>query len=349
MTGSESGKPKALALLSGGLDSMLAIAILRDQGIPVHALTCVSLFTASRSSDGTKLQSMAAAEQLGVPLTIINWSREFLELVKAPVYGHGSNMNPCIDCRLAVLRMAAERMEGLGCRYVVTGEVLGERPMSQRRQPMEMVQSRSGLGERLLRPLSAQLLPSTLPEQRGWVDRERLHAIRGRSRKPQMELAKAFGILDYPSPAGGCLLTDPAFSVRLRDLLTHDPDCDLNDAHLLKVGRHFRFGPEVRLVVGRDHYENRVVRSYVRHGDVLLQAKSFTGPVALLRGPATEEHLRQAGAATLRYGKARRTLSAAVSWHRADGESGEICVAPASEDALRAYRLAGPSGPRKSE
>ena len=342
-------KPKALALLSGGLDSMLAAAIMQRQGIPVHALTFVSLFTASRSADGTKLQSMAAADHLGLPLTIVNWSREFLELIKRPAYGYGSNINPCIDCRLAVLQKAREHMETLGCDFVVTGEVLGERPMSQRRQPMDMVQSRSGLGGLLLRPLCAQLLPATLPEQRGWVDRSALYAIRGRSRKPQMALAKKLEISEYPSPAGGCLLTDPAFAAKMKDLLEHEPHFDLKDAHLLKVGRHFRFGPAVRCIIGRNHYDNRVILSYARDGDTLLEARNFTGPLTLLRGEAGPDQVGLAAAATLRYGKGRAADSAVVLWWKYGEERNELSVAPATEEQLQAWRLTGPSGGRRAE
>jgi len=341
--------PKALALLSGGLDSTLAAALLKAQGVPLHGLSFVSLFTAARSVDGRKLASMRAAEILGIPLTIVSWPPRLIEIIKAPSYGYGSNMNPCIDCRMAVLTMARERMAELGCDFVITGEVLGERPMSQRRQPMEMVQARSGLGKLLLRPLSAQLLAPTLPEERGWVDRSRLGAIRGRSRKPQMQLAAELGISEYPTPAGGCKLTDPGFSVRLRDLMDHCPDWDVNDAHLLKVGRHFRLAPQARSIVGRNEHENGVIASYARQGDILLEALSFPGPLTLLRGAPSPEDLRLAASITAAYGKGRNVSLVAVAWRTVGGESGTLNATPADPAQMARCRLETPPGPSDRE
>jgi tRNA U34 2-thiouridine synthase MnmA/TrmU len=341
--------PKALAMMSGGLDSTLAAALMLRQGVPVHGLTFVSLFTASRSPDRSKLQSVRAAEMLGVPIKVVHWSREFLDLVKTPEHGYGSNMNPCIDCRMRVLQKARDLMPELGCDFVVTGEVLGERPMSQRRQPMDMIQARSGLKGLLLRPLSAQLLPPTVPEERGWVDRSRLMAIQGRCRKPQMELAKELGITEYPTPAGGCLLTDPAFAVRFRDLLDHQPGFDLGDAHLLKVGRHFRLTADARCIVGRDHAENRTIRTFARAGDLLMEARDFKGPLALLRGRFGQAEVALAAAITVRYGKGLAESQAAVSWRDLAGPVGEVVATPAKDADLAPYRLASHEGARRGE
>lgn len=343
--------PKALALVSGGLDSTLAAALVKEQGIAVHGLTCVSLFNAAKAPRGRLLASQFSARQLGIPLTIVHWSKRLLELVKAPAYGHGANMNPCIDCRLEVLAMARERMESLGCDFVVTGEVLGERPMSQRRQPMDMVRKRSGLGGLLLRPLSAKLLEPTIPEERGWIARERMLAIQGRSRKPQMELAERLGIREYPSPAGGCLLTDPAFSAKLRDLLRHSPEAEVNDAHLLKVGRHFRLSPTAKLVVGRNQRENGVIASFARRGDILLEAADFVGPTSLLRGAGAREAVERSAAITAAYGKGRGEPAVRVrcrSRNAGDG-TGVVEVAPLNQSAVPEFRIASDNRRRGPE
>ena len=341
--------PKALAMISGGLDSTLAAALLLEQGVPVHGLTFVSLFTAAKSPKGDALQSVFAARKLGIPITVVNWSRRFVELVKGPRYGYGRNMNPCIDCRLEVLSMARQRMDELECDFAITGEVLGERPMSQRRQPMDMVRARSGLGELLLRPLSAKLLEPTLPEREGWVDRSRLLGLQGRSRTPQIALAQRLGITEYPTPAGGCLLTDPAFSVRLRDLLAHVPDFSLNDAHLLKVGRWLRLSAKVRLAVGRNHSENRILRSFARDGDTLLLARDFSGPVALVRGDMEERHRLQAARVTALYGKGRTQPEVVVEWRTLGAGQGQDTVPPAQDQEIAVYRLPQPQGMRRAE
>lgn len=336
--------PKALALLSGGLDSALAAALILEQGIPVHGLTMVSLFTASRAEGGPLLAAIASARQLGVPITVINWSRPMLEIIKNPQHGYGRNMNPCIDCRLAVLLQAREWAPKLGCDFVVTGEVLGERPMSQRRQPMDLVQQRSGLGALLLRPLSAQLLEPTLPETNGWVDRGRLLGIQGRCRKPQMDLAHRLGVTAFTTPAGGCLLTDPCFSSRLSDLLRHETAATTNDAHLLKIGRHFRLNPQTRVIVGRNDRENRVILSFARPGDTLLDAANAPGPTTLLRGPADPAAIAIAASITARYGKASRQPQAAIAWRALGGGSGVVNTPPATDADLTPLQITSDQG-----
>ena len=330
---------KALALVSGGLDSSLAAALMLEQGVDVHGLCMVSLFNVTRAPGATLLAAVDAARRLGFPLTLVNRSREMLAMVKRPQFGVGKHMNPCIDCRLAVLNLARERMEELGCDFVVTGEVIGERPMSQRRQPLDLVQKRSGLGGLLLRPLSAPLLPPTIPEERGWVDRDRLPAIRGRSRKPQMELARRFTLGEYPSPAGGCLLTDPAFAARLADLLEHDPEADVNDAHLVKIGRHFRLGPGTKLIIGREHRENLILNSFARPEDALLFAEGYPGPTSLLRGAIAAANLRLAAAMTLRYGKGRDQPLGRVLCRRGREDAEILEVAPSSDEQIERCRL----------
>ena len=297
---------KALALYSGGLDSALAIRIIQEQGIDVVAAHFNSVFTSPGLPEAKEQFMRKAAAQFGVELILEDNSEEFLELIKHPRYGYGRNINPCIDCRIRNLRRGGEIMREIGADFMVTGEVLGQRPMSQNRGAMDLVVRRSGLEGLLVRPLCAKRLEPTLPEQKGWVDRERLLDLAGRSRKTQMALARSYGIETYSSPAGGCLVTDPGFTARMRELLEHDPDCGLNDVSLLKYGRHFRLSPRCKVVVGRDQSENDIIESIAREGDVLLEAATVPGPVTLVRGEASDAEVRQAAAITMRYGKAVR-------------------------------------------
>src|SRR3990172_5077850 len=215
---------KALALLSGGLDSTLAAKVILEQGIELEALNFLTVFCTCTNRGATCLASQKAVETLGIPLKVFNISEEYLEIVKHPKHGYGSNMNPCIDCRIFIMKKTKAYMEKSGASFIVTGEVLGERPMSQRRDAMRLIEKEAGLEGVILRPLSAKLLPVTVPEKEGWVNRETLLAFQGRSRKPQMKLADHYGIHDYPSPAGGCLLTDPGFARRMKDLMFYQPD-----------------------------------------------------------------------------------------------------------------------------
>ncbi|MGB9798098.1 MAG: tRNA 4-thiouridine(8) synthase ThiI, partial [bacterium] len=272
---------KAIVLLSGGLDSTLAIKLLLEQGIDVIAVHFTSPFF--RSSWAVK-----TAREWGIPLLEIDITDDILKLLKAPPHGFGSQMNPCIDCHALMLRKAKEIMEEVGASFVATGEVLGERPMSQNREALRIVEKESGLEGLLLRPLSAKLLPPTIPEKEGWVDREKLLDIKGRSRKRQLELAEKWGIKDYPSPAGGCLLTDPQFSKRLKDLLDNK-ELTKENVVLLKLGRHFRLRKGVKLVVGRNKEENERIREFSREGGILLRAYSHKGPDGLLRGDIIDD------------------------------------------------------------
>jgi len=293
---------KAIALLSGGLDSTLAVKLILDQGIEVEALNFVTPFcTCNRKG---RCEAQHVAEEFGIPWKTIASTEEFFQVIREPKYGYGSRMNPCLDCRILMFSRARERMEEIGAAFVFTGEVLGQRPMSQHRQAMRIIDRESGLDGRLLRPLSAQLLEPTIPEKEGLVDREKLLAIQGRSRKPQMALAEEHGIADYPCPAGGCLLTDPGFAKRMRDLVHSRPDFDLNDVNLLKVGRHFRLSPGAKVVVGRDEEENRRLQILARQGDLIFEVRSCGSPVTLLRGEAGETEIHRAATITARYSDA---------------------------------------------
>ena len=242
-------KRKAVALLSGGLDSRLAIKVMLEQGIDLVAVNYVTVFCTCTSKNSCCSEAKKAADEFSVPLKVFNYTKQFLEIIKNPEHGYGSNLNPCIDCRISMFENAADYMREMGASFLVTGEVLGERPMSQRRDSMRVIERDSGLEGLILRPLSARLLEPTLPEREGIVDREKLLNISGRSRKPQIELAATFDMKDYPCPAGECLLTDPEFAKRMKDLLDQVQDFTINDVKLLKVGRHFRLSPKAKIAV----------------------------------------------------------------------------------------------------
>ncbi|MFP4057467.1 MAG: tRNA 4-thiouridine(8) synthase ThiI [Candidatus Brocadiia bacterium] len=307
---------KAVALLSGGLDSSLAIRLVQDQGVEVTGLHFVSVFNGTAPERAGCLVALRAARQLGVPFQAVSITHEHLELVRAPRHGYGANLNPCIDCHILMLRRAAERMAALGARFLLTGEVLGQRPMSQRRSVLQRIDREAGLRGLVLRPLSARLLSPTVPESEGWVDRQRLLDLSGRSRKPQLQLARRYGITEHATPAGGCLLTEPGFAARLRDLLAVLPGgepLDLYAVHLLKVGRHFRLDPATKAIVGRCERENGVITTFSRPADLLLTTRDAPGPTTLLSGDLAHEHVRAAAALTARYSKLRDQPAVAVT------------------------------------
>lgn len=295
---------KAIGCISGGLDSTLAVCLMQKQNIEVVALHVLHLWRPLSSDAQAKPRAVRDIEARGMRVETIDAIEADLEIVRHPDHGFGKRMNPCIDCRIWTLRQARRLMEEEGADFVFTGEVLGQRPMSQHRQALALVEREAGLDDRLLRPLSAKRLTPTLPEREGLVNREALLGLAGRSRKPQMALAAEFGITDYPSPAGGCLLTDPAFAYRLRELLEHD-EATVADVELLKVGRHFRLPDGSRVVVGRHHEDNLMLEPLFRDGDVCLEIADLPGPTTLLRGSASEGNVATAAALTLRYSKAR--------------------------------------------
>jgi tRNA U34 2-thiouridine synthase MnmA/TrmU len=247
------------------------------------------------------LASKTAAENLGVRLRVFEVTKEYLEIVKNPKYGYGSNMNPCLDCRIFMFKKAGEYMKAAGASFLVTGEVLGERPMSQRKDAMRIIERESLLNGLILRPLSAKLFEPTIPEKEGIIDRNRLLSIQGRCRRPQIQLAKEFNINDYPCPAGGCLLTYERFADKMRDLIKHKKDFNVNDVKLLKAGRHFRISPEAKLVVGRDKEDNQRLLNLGGDRDICFNPVEARGPVALGRGEFIDDTLSKALSIIARY------------------------------------------------
>ncbi len=319
---------KAIALLSGGLDSTLAAKMVMEQGVELEAVNFMTVFCTCTQRGATCLASQKAVEALGIPLKVWNVSEEYLSLVKDPRHGYGRNMNPCIDCRIFMLKKAKAYMEESGAAFIITGEVLGQRPMSQRRDAMRQIEKEAGLEGLILRPLSAKALAVTVPEKEGWVDREKLLRVEGRSRKPQMALAEHYGIHDYPCPAGGCLLTDPGFAKRMRDLMAHDRGFSLNDVHLLKVGRHFRFSRGSKLVVGRQEDENKKIQTFAQGEDILFKVSSFPGPLSLLRGEVDDRDIEKAAGVTVHYSKAKDQRNIEVTYRRPGEDHPRSILAP---------------------
>lgn len=281
---------KALGLFSGGLDSILATLLLREQGIEVTGLVWVTPFF-------NVVQARRSAAQINLPLREEDLTERFLPLLRHPPHGFGKHLNPCVDCHLLMLKEAGRLMEAEGYDFLFTGEVLGQRPFSQHRWALEFIARECGCADRLLRPLSAQLLPVTKPEREGLVDRSRLLALKGRGRKAQLELAARFGLTSFPSPAGGCLLTDKGYSDRLRDLLAHQQQLSHRDLELLKYGRHFRLNPDSKAIVGRHQRDNEAIQALSQPGDLLLKVADYPGPLVLL--PQTSNDGALAAAASL--------------------------------------------------
>jgi len=334
---------KALSLISGGLDSTLATKVIMEQGVEVIAVNFLSPFCrcdhGAKSKDGCRHEAKFVSEQLDIPLKIVNVAKDFLEVIKAPKHGYGSNMNPCIDCRILMLKKARELMLELGASFIITGEVIGQRPMSQHSRAMEIVEKEAGVEGILLRPLCAKLLEPTLPEKNGWVDREKLLKFSGRSRKPQMELAETYLVKDYPCPAGGCLLTDPNFSPRIKDLIDHDL-LTLEHALLLNHGRHFRLSSGAKIVVGRHEHDNQKIEGCVKEDDYLFQPKAEApGPSALGRGAdyASEEMRLLAARLTARYFDQKEGDVIILVTHK--GVTQEHSVAPLTPDETKQYLI----------
>lgn len=307
---------KAVALISGGLDSLLAAKVMLEQGIHVEGINfytgfCVEGHThAIRKKDKAKPKrnnALWSAETLGIKLHIIDVIDEYKDVLINPKHGYGQNMNPCLDCKVFMVSKAKEWADENGFDFIITGEVIGQRPMSQRRETMPVISAESGADDRLLRPLCAQNLPETLPEREGWVNRDELHDFSGRTRKPQMALAEKFGFDDYSQPAGGCcFLTDKAYSVKLTDLWASrgKKEYEIDDIMLLKVGRHFRPKPNFKLIVAREEGENNFLQGY-RKQFITLRTMSHKGPLTLLDGTIEDGDLELAAKIVARFSQGR--------------------------------------------
>lgn len=336
--GREGKKPKAVALLSGGLDSNLAIRMMLDQGVEVEAVAIKTPFCDFDCGKGCGHRVKEVADELGVKLKTVYFGDEYLKMLKNPKHGYGSGMNPCIDCRGMMYNAAKEHMEKIGADFIITGEVLFQRPMSQNNRALNIIENEAGLEGKVLRPLSAKHLPPTEAEKDGLVNRENMGDIKGRSRKGQLAMAKHFGVQDPPNAAGGCLLTDPAFSKRIEDAMEHAIDIpSINDIELLKVGRHFRLTDDAKLVVGRNKDENEMVKALVEDADVVFEAKDYVGPTCILRGKHDDAEIAKAVSIVLRYSDAPKDVLSTVKV-TVNGVQQEMMALPADSawaDSIR--------------
>jgi len=341
---------KAVALISGGLDSLLAAKVMLEQGVHVEGINfytgfCVEGHThAIRKKDKLKPKrnnALWSAETLGIKLHIIDIIEEYKDVLINPKHGYGANMNPCLDCKIFMVGKAKEWAIENGFDFIITGEVIGQRPMSQRKDTMPVISAESGADDLLLRPLCAQNLPETKPEREGWVNRDELYDFSGRTRKPQMALAEKFGFDDYAQPAGGCcFLTDKAYSVKLTDLWASrgQRDYEIDDIMLLKVGRHIRPRPTFKLIIAREEGENNFLQGYKKQFTT-LRTMSHKGPLTLLDGSATEEELKLAAQIVARFSQGREANSVDVEVTK-NGVSQNFSVKPlAADEVLEQWRV----------
>jgi tRNA-uridine 2-sulfurtransferase len=336
----EEKKPKAVALLSGGLDSTLAVKIMLEQGIDIEAIAIKTPFCDFDCGRGCGQRVKEVADELGVKLKTLYFGKEYLRMLKNPKYGYGSCMNPCIDCRGMMYNAAKEHMKKTNADFVITGEVLFQRPMSQNNRALHIIEKETGMERKVLRPLSAKHLPPTDAEKMGLINREHMGDIKGRSRKGQLMLAKHFGISEPPNAAGGCLLTDPSFSKRVKDILDHCDDIPtLNDIELLKVGRHFRIRHDAKLVVGRNKDENEVIKTLVADGDIIIEVKDYVGPTCIFRCKNYNDSLIVKSAAiAARYSDAPKNDLCKVLI-TINGDKNEVTVMPADIASIEMMRI----------
>ncbi|HOO71227.1 MAG TPA: hypothetical protein PK926_05650 [Spirochaetota bacterium] len=307
-------KARGILLYSGGLDSIIAAKVLMMQDVDLTAFQCLLPFVPPDFDTGT-LPSAAVARRIGLPVVYHRLGRDYIDLVRNPPHGYGKHMNPCIDCKIHFIRKAAACMKETGADFVATGEVVGQRPMSQMKHMLNHIAKESGIEERLVRPLSARILKPTLPEEQGMLDRGRLLGLNGRSRKVQMQMADEFGITEYSSPAGGCLFTDVNISRRVRDLFDHHHDCDALDLYLLTLGRHFRLSPGVKAIASRNEQENIELEKYISAIDYVFMPL-FQGPLVALKGDPGRDVMIRACAIMARYSKAPLTDARVNVFHR---------------------------------
>ena len=333
--------PKAVALLSGGLDSNLAVRMMQEQGVEVEAIAVKTPFCDFDCGKGCGHRVKEVAIELGINLKTVYFGDEYLKMIKDPKYGYGSGMNPCIDCRGMMYNAAKEHMEKIGADFIITGEVLGQRPMSQNGNALKIIENETQTSGKIVRPLSFKHLPLTEAESTGLVKREKLGDIKGRSRRVQLQLAKKYDIIDPPNAAGGCLLTDPAFSKRVRDLYDHSKDTpDINDVELLKIGRHFRLSDNTKLIVGRNKTENEILESLKLDNDIMFEVSNHVGPTCMLRTKKQAQNEIEIAASTaLRYSDSPKNELSNVRMRIGQKEEKELKVFPIDDKILDMLRI----------
>lgn len=324
---------KTLAMLSGGLDSILAAKLIKQQGIEVIGICFESYFFDSKNAE-------RMVKQIDIPLVVVDFSKEHMKMVKNPKHGHGKNMNPCIDCHAMMMTYTGRLLQEYNADFIITGEVLNQRPMSQTMNSLDIVKKESGFGDKILRPLCALNLPPTQMELDGLVQREKLLGIKGRNRKEQMELAKKWGIVDYPSPAGGCKLTEPNYSARLKDLLKYKENVVENDLSLLKIGRHLRLGDECKVISTRNEEEATEIQKYLSKQDTILYAADFSGSLTAIAGKYNDEQLIFAARTAARYSKGKDNEYVKVKYGNVNSLLDKfIEVKPALDEEINEYIL----------
>lgn len=331
-------KKKVVALLSGGLDSQLAVRMMQEQGFEVSAVAIKTPFCDFDCGRGCGFEIRERADDLNVNLKTVYLGDEYIEMLKHPKYGIGSGFNPCIDCRAMMFNAAKKHMDEIGAEFIISGEVLGQRPMSQHGPALRTIEKESGLVGKIVRPLSAALLPETDPEKNGLIKRENLGMIKGRTRRAQLDMAKRYGIENPPNAGGGCLLTDPTFGLRAKDLFAHTETPTINDIDLLKIGRHFRLDEQTKFVVGRNKDENEMIKAIALSGDILLHVRDHMGPVSILRGKNVDTHVKFASAVTLRYSDAPKGKQTSVVINK-DNTKEEIVTQHLEEDSYIKFRI----------
>lgn len=322
---------RALAMISGGLDSILAAKLMKDQGIDVIGVCFKSHFFDEESA-------IKMTKQIDIPLKVVDFSEKHLELVKNPKYGYGKNMNPCIDCHSLMMNYSGKLLNELEADFIITGEVLNQRPMSQNKVSLELVQNYSGYADKILRPLCAKNLPPTKMELEGIVNRENLLDISGRSRKIQMALADKWGIKEYPSPAGGCKLTEPNYSDRLRDLLKYNNEPEDRELDILRIGRQFRMTPKAKIISTRTKIEGDEVKEYLKKEDLVFMCKEFNGSMIIIIGEPSEEDIELAARISGRYSKGKDEEKIKIIYgNYTKSYNNEIEVTPANDDDIKEY------------
>ena len=334
-------KRKAIALLSGGLDSTLAVKMMLDMDIDVEALNFTSPFcTCTGKNSGCKSEAVRVAQEFDIPIKVVHKGLDYLEIVRNPRHGYGKGVNPCVDCRIYLLRKAKEYMLESGADFVITGEVLGQRPMSQRRDTLRVIERESGLEGLLLRPLSAQHFEPTIPEREGWVDREKLMAIKGRSRKELFELADELDVKNYPCPAGGCLLTELSFVPKIKDIFDHGQELDLRDFRLLKIGRHLRIGDLSKVIIGRNEADNNLLETIRQPEEAALTWLDGNTPVGVVTGAQGDDLYSLAARLLLRYTRAEPNSNCRMEV-RVNGETRAFSVVnDINESMVESYLVA---------
>jgi tRNA U34 2-thiouridine synthase MnmA/TrmU len=292
-------KIKAVGLMSGGLDSALAVKLIQAQGIDVTALNFTSPFC---TCVGEGCSIVGLAKKLNVKIKVMQKGKDYLKILRHPKHGYGKGANPCIDCKIYILKKAKQFAKEIGAKFIFTGEVVGQRPMSQHYKTLMLIEKEAGLKGKLVRPLSAGLLPLTEAERKGWVDREKLLKFTGRTRKPQIDLAKKFKIEGFMCGGSGCRLTDKEYAKKVKDLFNHKKRVSINDVQLLNFGRHFRY-KDNKIVVGRNEFENKAIENLKQKSDLILEVKDYMGPITLLRG-RDKKSIELAAAITARYSDA---------------------------------------------